>query len=222
MLEVAIVAGLVAYNNGLNLWRPFNGWLFVPLNLLAACGLTTLAVVFGAVPLRDVTGGFGVADAGLGLLAGACATAPLFVIAASKWRRFVADDRVAGLRGRALAYQALVRIPLGTALFEEVAFRGILLALFSDRGRVGAAVISSAVFACWHVSPTLNAVRANVERPRVGQLMGAVAGAMLFTFAAGLLLCRFRFAGGILLPFAVHASVNSLATVAATRAGRPR
>ena len=40
------------------------------------------------------------------------------------------DKRVGRAFGRVL-YQALVRIPLGTALLEEVAFRGVLPALFA-------------------------------------------------------------------------------------------
>jgi hypothetical protein len=40
----------------------------------------------------------------------------------------LSDARVAGLDGDEFAYQVLVRIPLGTVLWEEVAFRGVLLA----------------------------------------------------------------------------------------------
>jgi hypothetical protein len=39
-----------------------------------------------------------------------------------------ADKRVSGLDGRAVACQTVVRIPIGTALWEEAAFRGVLQA----------------------------------------------------------------------------------------------
>jgi hypothetical protein len=39
-------------------------------------------------------------------------------------RPLLTDARVAGLDGGELAYRLLVRIPLGTVLWEEVAFRG--------------------------------------------------------------------------------------------------
>ncbi|MFA9564871.1 MAG: hypothetical protein ACERLM_09225, partial [Acidimicrobiales bacterium] len=38
-------------------------------------------------------------------------------------RRQFADDRVRAESGREVAYETLARIPIGTALFEEVAFR---------------------------------------------------------------------------------------------------
>jgi len=38
------------------------------------------------------------------------------------------DQRVAGLDRRQLAYQVLLRIPVGTVAWEEIAFRGVLQA----------------------------------------------------------------------------------------------
>ena len=43
-------------------------------------------------------------------------------------RPLLHDGRVAGADGGAIAYQVLIRIPLGTVLWEETAFRGVLLA----------------------------------------------------------------------------------------------
>ena len=38
------------------------------------------------------------------------------------------DQRIAGLDRRQLAYQVLLRIPVGTVAWEEIAFRGVLQA----------------------------------------------------------------------------------------------
>ena len=49
---------------------------------------------------------------------------------------------------------AFLLIPLGTVLFEEVAFRGVLWGLLRrGRGTVTATVVSSALFGLWHVLP---------------------------------------------------------------------
>lgn len=85
------------------------------------------------------------------------AVAPRVLLA----RRLLRDRRAA-LPPRQLAWQALVRIPLGTAAFEEFAFRGVLSAQLAraygqDVGLAG----SSVAFGLWHVGPTLAALRLN-------------------------------------------------------------
>jgi len=51
---------------------------------------------------------------------------------------------------------AFLLIPLGTVLFEEVAFRGVLWGLLRrGRGTVTATAVSSALFGLWHVLPSL-------------------------------------------------------------------
>jgi hypothetical protein len=100
-----------------------------------------------AVLLLIATGPFGLDARALGLKGGiagsaaagaaigAALTLPLFVGAtAPATAARLADRRVADLCGRRLAYQVLVRIPLGTALVEEVAFRGVLLAAWRPWG----------------------------------------------------------------------------------------
>ena len=68
---------------------------------------------------------------GAGLRLGAAAAAPVaaaFALApvTPAARPLLRDQRVAGLSGRQLAYQVLVRIPVGTVAWEEIAFRGVL------------------------------------------------------------------------------------------------
>jgi uncharacterized protein len=220
---VALVCFLVAYNNVLNLWPPFNGPAYVPLNLatglaLLTIGTTTMGLDAGELGLE----GDHLSGALTGLALAAALSIPLLLLARSRrTARVVADDRVAGLYGRGLAYQVLVRIPLGTAVLEEMAFRGLLFGAMAHRGEVAAAVTSSVVFGLWHVTPTHNLILAN--RPDVSQraVAAGIYGAVLFTTLAGLALTYLRIRTGTLAaPLALHAALNSLATLAAVAAHR--
>jgi membrane protease YdiL (CAAX protease family) len=58
--------------------------------------------------------------------------------------------------GRTALWTVLVVIPLGTVLPEELAFRGLLLALLGRRyGLLAASLLSSGLFGLWHVVPSL-------------------------------------------------------------------
>jgi membrane protease YdiL (CAAX protease family) len=122
---------------------------------------------------------------------------------------------VTHLRGGALVYQTLLRIPVGTALLEEFAFRGLLYGAWLDRGPLDAALLSSIVFGLWHVGPSINMARAN-DRDVGVTIVTTVA----FTTVVGLVFVALReWSGSLAFPLALHAGVNSLATLAAVRAG---
>jgi membrane protease YdiL (CAAX protease family) len=126
------------------------------------------------------------------------------------------DDRYRDHIRTALV-NATVVIPLGTVLFEEVAFRGVLWSLVCQRrGAAWATAVSSALFGCWHVLPSL---RLNKVNPAVADAVGpgtggrtlAVVGAVAFTAAAGVLLCELRRrSGSLLAPVGLHWAVNGL------------
>jgi membrane protease YdiL (CAAX protease family) len=128
--------------------------------------------------------------------------------------RYPAGDRIA-------LVNAFMVIPLGTVLFEEVAFRGVLWGMLRDRlGAAWATAVSSALFGCWHVLPSL---RLNEVNPAVADLVGpgpggralAVAGAVVFTATAGVLLCELRRrSGSLLAPAGLHWAVNGLGVLA--------
>jgi membrane protease YdiL (CAAX protease family) len=62
--------------------------------------------------------------------------------------------------------QSLVVIPLGTVLGEEFAFRGVLWSLLRRAGgRWSATLVSSALFALWHVLPPWAAVPPTTSSP---------------------------------------------------------
>ncbi|HEU5111204.1 MAG TPA: CPBP family intramembrane glutamic endopeptidase [Micromonosporaceae bacterium] len=121
----------------------------------------------------------------------------------------------------AAAVTALVVIPLATVLPEEIAFRGVLWGMLARRlSTAGATAVSSALFGLWHVLPSL---RLNEVNPAVAAVVGrgwpatvaAVAGAVLFTAAAGVLLCELRRrSGSVLAPIGAHWAVNGLGVLA--------
>jgi len=219
-----LAAGLVAYNNLLNRSAWFNGAPFVPLNLAAAAVLVAIALGPLELTARAIGLDLSVGGLALGAAIGGGIAAPLLVLASNpKTARLIADKRSAGLAGRRLAYQAMVRVPLGTALLEEIAFRGVLFAAASSAGTLAAAVISSVAFGLWHVMPSLNMLAANRPgAPNHTRLIFA-AGTVALTTAAGVGLIFLReVSGDIAAPLAAHATLNSFATLAAARAGRRR
>lgn len=196
MTAAVVVLVLVVHNLGANLWVTdrlrYSEWLYVPLNLATAALL---------VAVSDVELSWGraeVAPAAAVLVAvGALAVWP-------RTRRLFADRRMAGVDARGTAWQVLVRIPLGTVVLEEVAFRGVLPELLSP-------VVASVLFGLWHVVPTIKTLDVN-RLPRSPALLG---GAVAVTTVVGLVLCRLSSAtGGLLAPALVHAAANGGAVVA--------
>jgi membrane protease YdiL (CAAX protease family) len=118
---------------------------------------------------------------------------------------------------------AFVVVPVGTVLFEEVAFRGVLWGLIRrDHGAWAATAWSSVLFGLWHVLSSLGLGKANEGVAAVAGGDGAVgrlapaAGAVLFTGLAGVVLCELRRRSDSLLgPAGVHWAVNGLAVLAA-------
>lgn len=220
---VALAAALAVYNNATNLLRLPDS-AYVPANLAAAgavlgaaraagYGWETVGLARGALGPGIRWGASAVVVVGVGLL----------LAAAVPWAQpLLADQRVAGLGPAGLAWRTLVRIPLGTVLFEELAFRGVLLGAWAhERSAVEALVGSSAVFGVWHVGPTIRLLEENdvaVATPAAG---GAVAAAVVATAGAGLVLGWLRLrTGGIVAPALAHLATNSLGTVAAFLAQR--
>jgi uncharacterized protein len=116
---------------------------------------------------------------------------------------------------------AFVLIPVGTVLFEEVAFRGVLWGLLRRlRGTTVATAVSSVLFGVWHVLPSLGlaasnkAVGAAVGRGESAQAV-AVLGTVLFTAAAGVVFCELRRrSGSLLAPAGLHWAANGLSVLA--------
>jgi membrane protease YdiL (CAAX protease family) len=119
--------------------------------------------------------------------------------------------------GRTAMWAVLVVIPLGTVLPEELAFRGLLLALLGRRyGLRAATLLSSGLFGLWHVVPSLGGGTANATMASVvggdaaGTLVRVVV-TVVFTLLAGVVLCVLRLrSGSMLAPVLAHWTVNGL------------
>lgn len=216
---------LVVYNNAMNSWPRFHGALYVPANLLLTAASIAVGLLSWELPISALGLGGGQPGAlAMGVAAGTLLSLPLFLASTSaKGSAAVADERVAQLSPAELAFRATVRVPLGTALPEEALFRGVLYAMALPYGSAEAAVVSSLAFGLWHIAPTRNLLQQNGIIPGRSRLavVGIVAGAVLVTAAAGWFLVWLRVqTGGIAAGLGVHASLNSLGTVAAHLASR--
>ncbi|MGY1770917.1 CPBP family intramembrane glutamic endopeptidase [Blastococcus sp. SYSU D00813] len=157
-----------------------------------------------------------------GACAAVVATGYVLAVTVPALRPLLADARVADLDAAAVAARVLVHVPLGTVLWEEVAFRGVLWAALTRLVPTrAAAATSAALFGVWHVRPTLGAVTANdLAGGPAGQAL-AVALGCLSTGAAGLLFVWLRLrSGSLLAPVLLHLATNSLGTLAAALAHR--
>jgi uncharacterized protein len=214
---VASCAVLAAYNH-LSGERPWRSRWYVPANACAT------GVALSAAAASGLT----VADVGLGRdawppgrlassLAAAVAAGWLLVAVVPATRPLLDDKRITSLQGRAVAYQAAVRIPIGTVLWEEVAFRGVLQAALRRVMSKGAAVtVTSAVFGIWHVRPTAGALRVNGLADDRGRATAGVLAGVAVTTAAGAFLSWLRERSGrVTAPALVHLAVNSGGLVAA-------
>ncbi len=123
---------------------------------------------------------------------------------------------------------ALVVIPVGTVLLEEVAFRSVLWGLLERRGGTPAAlVVTSALFGLWHVLPSLRFAneragagttdtttagpRPDPAQDPAGGRTRVVAGTVAFTALGGLVMGDLRRRSGSALASAgMHWATNGL------------
>jgi uncharacterized protein len=131
-------------------------------------------------------------------------------------------DQRAALPPDELVYQAGLRIPVGTALFEELAFRGVLFAvLVRVSGPWRATLLSSAVFGLWHVAPTIVALEVNDVVATEPAGVGAIVGAVAVTAAAGVAFSVLRWRSrSLVAPILAHWATNALGLLAAAAAHR--
>lgn len=212
---------MVAYNDLVNLWPRFGQVLYLPLNL--GLGAVLLVVAKGRWGLDAADLGLRgplLGDLLLGVLMGAALVAPL--LAAALHPRLavrIADRRIRGMGPAQLAYNVLLRIPLGTALVEELAFRGVLFGAWRYLGDWQAALASSVCFGLWHITPGFNMARVNRPGAPLAHSGRVVAITVVVTTAAGMAFVWLRLrSGGLALPVGLHASLNGLATLAAALA----
>jgi membrane protease YdiL (CAAX protease family) len=185
-------------------------------NLLAAAGVVGLAASAGAslddlgLQPAEIRSGARLGAAVAGTIAGGVVAAALV----PRTRAFFADDRVSEVGHGRAAYELAVRIPLGTALAEELLFRSGLTALFAQRRSWPVAILmSNAVFGLWHVLPTTASLDTSAASERIGERrgrsVGAVAGVVGATAVAGVgFSALMRRARSVSAPVLVHAALN--------------
>lgn len=218
-LEAAVVALVAAYSVLLGLWLP--DWAYVVANLLATAAVLIVARNNGLAPPDLGLEGSCVAS-GVRWGSGSGFLIVIAVVAAASipaFRDYFADDRFLGVSAPLAGYQLLVRIPLGTVVFEEVLFRSVLLGMFMRRTGTAAAVLwSSALFGLWHIIPTLNGLETNELGDQVDSALATtatVAGAVTVTFIAGIGFSWLRLRSrSVVAPMLAHLAINTSAYLA--------
>lgn len=216
---VAVVVAALAVLNVVDIRIPHASLVVGP---VCVAGLVAVARIAG-LSWRDLGLGPGTWSPGL-RWAGVIIAVVAAVIAAGAalplTRAAFRDTRYRLGWGNALL-TALVLVPVGTVLVEEVAFRGVLWGLLRRaRGTGTATVVSSILFGLWHVLPSLGLDK-NVEviGGTVGEGAAAQAATVLatvsFTALAGVVFCELRRrSGSILAPAGLHWATNALGVLA--------
>lgn len=207
---VAVVAVLALYGVGRTVALPdgWHPWVNASLGVAMvgvgrAAGLDRAAMGLSRerLPAGLALGGivWAVVAAGLAVAA--------LVPAAEEW---LVDDRADVGVGELLRV-VLVRIPFGTVLLEEVAFRAVLLGLLLLRTSPTRALLGSALlFGLWHLPSTVHDGSGSVAAQ-----VGAVVGVLLVTSAAGVGFGWLRLrSGSLAAPVLAHVATNSTAFLA--------
>jgi membrane protease YdiL (CAAX protease family) len=223
----AVAAGVVlaGYNNfvGRRAWH--RRWYPV-VNGGAAAALLGAALASG-LSVSDV--GLGRDRLGSGLRCGSAAAVPVtaaygVAVLTPALGPLLDDQRVAGLDRRQLAYQVLLRIPVGTVAWEEIAFRGVLqAALRRVLSEPWAGAVGASVFGVWHIRPTAGALAVNGLAVGRGARILAVTGVVAGMAGVGVLLSGLRErSGSLAAPVLLHLAANCTGPLASALARRLR
>jgi len=215
-LAPVAVAALTLSNVVSNRWLPSHA--YVPWNLAMAAGLLGLARAAGHsaeelgmspkhLPKAARIAAAGVAAVGVGYTG---------VVSNRRASSFLQNQRLTSLSRTAALWHLFVRIPLGTALAEEIAFRSVLPALLgsSRRPRWLSSAIASLLFGLWHILPSHMDARANGHADWKTLGKSVALGVVGTTVGGGVLSAIRRRAGHILAPVALHVAANCFGLVA--------
>jgi membrane protease YdiL (CAAX protease family) len=197
--------------------RVLPGWAYPVCGLAAALVLVALGLAAGC---RWTDLGLGTATlrrAALTGLAGAALVAVVFGIALAvpALRTVYQDGRVGTPDFGQLLWLTCGRILFGTVLIEEIAFRGVLPALFGatdDRWRWPPILAAAALFGLWHFLPALAIGRNAAVHAVFGTTPVVVLQVLAMAAAgvAGIFLHWWRHAGrGVAASVIVHFATNA-------------
>jgi membrane protease YdiL (CAAX protease family) len=212
---------LVFYNNIVNLIPPaMHTRLYVGLNVIVLLVVCSCAYKFWGFRMADAgirRGGLWT-SLGYGICLVAIIIIPLFIGLWMLPRIGVSLPaiRLDEMAQEGLVSRLLIRIPLGTAIFEEMLFRGIFLGLLLKELRPqGALLSSSLMFGVWHIVPALKVMFRNFGvssvLPGTGMFILGILGAVIAGYFFGWVRIR---TNNIIGPVIAHLLINDIALVA--------
>jgi membrane protease YdiL (CAAX protease family) len=147
-----------------------------------------------------------------GVAAGIVAAAIAVLVSVPGTRSSFDSSAIAHASTTRQVLMVLVIIPIGTALFEETIFRGVLLGvLLRAWTRRTAVVVSSVLFGFWHLVPALSDANGQSGAATIGVVVGTIAA----TPVAGLVFASLRLrSGSLAAPVLAHIATNSLTYLA--------
>ncbi|MCL1594311.1 MAG: CPBP family intramembrane metalloprotease [Actinomycetia bacterium] len=215
IIALASYANIIANEVLDDAWHiPFNlGVLGVALLLARRAGTTWTAM---GLRTDRVKKGLVVGGVVIGVIAAGIAIG----IAIPTTRELFEDARIIENSVGWVFFQAFVRIPIATALYEEVLFRGIVFGMLARRrSPLVAAIATSALFGLWHILPTIDTLDTS---PAGGLFQGAIGlvvailGAVGGTMIAGLGFLWVRlYANSTFASVLAHIGTNSTAMLGA-------
>lgn len=184
----------------------YNSLIFLPILLF-------LSLTYFDLSLQDI----GLSINGSGVAYGAVASAGLLIVLLiggklKLTRQSFIDSRTTHLSRRQILRKAILEIPFGTVLTEEVIFRGIIFAVIMQvSSEVSAIIYSSLAFGLWHIVDSIIFFHNNKV------LGGKTKTALVtvgFTTLAGIVFATLRvFSGSLLAPILLHVTANSGALI---------
>lgn len=201
---------------------------YVPTNLTVAAGLVWLARRSGCtweelgLDRQANREGLRLGAAGAGVAVSLSAVAVLH----PRMRRLLLDERARGQSTGEIVYNSTVRFPLGTALFEEIVFRGIVEGVWLNEGSSATAstLADAALFTAWHLVPTARVLGGSPAGDKLDTLLSrgaAVVGGALTTGIAALGFAWMRrSSGSVVAPWLTHAAFNTASYLAGVIAWR--
>jgi membrane protease YdiL (CAAX protease family) len=209
---LGLTALLLAYGNGVSLFSNSARDVFLLWSNLALLAALLAWAVWSAGFRADELGlGWRYAGrsafVGSALSVGAAAPPLLFIgLAPLVAGNAVEAPDISSRSGSAMAYFLLLRQPIGTALFEEASFRGVLYGAWQRVGGERMAIIATSVaFALWHVVITSRSVADSGIVSSPPAVAAGVVVSLAGLFVGGLIFAYLRWrTSSIAAPVAAH------------------
>jgi membrane protease YdiL (CAAX protease family) len=218
-LAVRVTALLILYKN---MTRLLPDSLYDPLSFLLNLAAATLLIVWsikqglswealGLVP-KHLTSALR-----LGLGCGFILSMPSFLalLFPAQLASFVDTGQWQQMSYLGLMYRAMVGIPVGIAIFEEVAFRGVLYGLWTSYGGYRPAIVSNSIaFGLWHIAPMYDLVQGGTLFSTPFHLAAGITSGIVLTALGGCIFTWIRYQTGSIYGVAVsHWLIDTTAMV---------